>query len=491
MYMRKILSILIALITLSFALCIPVSAEEDTYTEEYQTITDYAIDAIADYKRLYDGDITVDQFYSSVNQRQGTAYYNTFVDKTILIHILNDMGVDTRAYFQKYLDFTYGEDYNATYLNGYGAFVSYKNNYGWLNKYYVDYCILYPDYMSNDSSKSFLTCVAQNGNKKSYNKSGELISSSSLNATTGLFYRWGTDWQYYGDIRYVDGTQAPTSATSAPRPSSPSDLTDNQFNNFINQIADDLSDKQIDLDNLNDVTAEILNTLNNLYNDFNTGIDKLIKGYEYFNGKEIAGTLYNVIPKDKNFFQDLFHKDTMLVEYEGKNYYLETDGTLLYKDNKYYYVDMNYFSDDGSLANGIDTSFGSVDGDKPEDETEEPKEDEEDKDSKYEWGVILSSEAAKILVDKFSPFYKISDTFKEMIDNVSPSAPQFTMNFNICGKDCSAVIDFSILDDYICEIRIVIKALLWLGFVWHVFKQLPGVIGPVAVGNDKTGGDKK
>ena len=59
---------------------------------------------------------------------------------------------------------------------------------------------------------------------------------------------------------------------------------------------------------------------------------------------EIAGTLYNVIPLEKNWIQKITHDKTNLhVEYQGKDYYLESDGTLKLGD-KYYNVDMNYSS---------------------------------------------------------------------------------------------------------------------------------------------------
>ncbi len=57
--------------------------------------------------------------------------------------------------------------------------------------------------------------------------------------------------------------------------------------------------------------------------------------------KEIAGTLYNVIPLESGFWGKLFNGENLKVEYQGKKYHLENDGTLLY-DGKYYNVDLNY-----------------------------------------------------------------------------------------------------------------------------------------------------
>ncbi len=60
--------------------------------------------------------------------------------------------------------------------------------------------------------------------------------------------------------------------------------------------------------------------------------------------KIISGTVYNVKPLDMNWLDLLVNDPTQLkVEYLGKKYYLESDGTLEI-DGKYYYVDMNYDS---------------------------------------------------------------------------------------------------------------------------------------------------
>jgi hypothetical protein len=39
------------------------------------------------------------------------------------------------------------------------------------------------------------------------------------------------------------------------------------------------------------------------------------------------------------------------------------------------------------------------------------------------------------------------------------------------------IVDFSFFDDYIGYIRIVIVALLWLGFILRMYKRLPKIIG--------------
>ena len=73
-------------------------------------------------------------------------------------------------------------------------------------------------------------------------------------------------------------------------------------------------------------------------------------------GHEISGTVYNVIPLDKNFFNKLFHSDVNLkVEYEGKTYYLEDCGCLKIGD-KFYNIDVDY-----SSSLNIDFDFNNSD----------------------------------------------------------------------------------------------------------------------------------
>lgn len=74
-------------------------------------------------------------------------------------------------------------------------------------------------------------------------------------------------------------------------------------------------------------------------------------------GHEISGTLYNVIPLDKNWLNKIFHdKENLKVQYDGKTYYLEDCGCLKL-DDKFYSVDINYSSQiDVDYDFGFDSS---------------------------------------------------------------------------------------------------------------------------------------
>lgn len=207
-----------------------------------------------------------------------------------------------------------------------------------------------------------------------------------LDYVGGCFYYEGTKLTtFYGDVRYMDGTQFPTddeyeiSTKKDFDEMSASDLDDllNDFAEELERQMPDLSTIEgllkaiyarmgkLDSDNDNGLLSQInssIQALNASISNFSTGIETSINDLKetitslFSNGDikdddntetkehEISGTLYNVIPLEKNWLQKITHNKTNLhVEYQGKEYYLESDGTLLL-DGKYYNVDMNYAS---------------------------------------------------------------------------------------------------------------------------------------------------
>ena len=97
-------------------------------------------------------------------------------------------------------------------------------------------------------------------------------------------------------------------------------------------------DKDEDEDNTNE---ELIKTLLEIRDSLKNGT---FGTAPEVHGHEISGTVYNVIPLDKNFLNKLFHDtENLKVEYEGKVYYLEDCGCLKLGD-KYYTPNMNYDS---------------------------------------------------------------------------------------------------------------------------------------------------
>ncbi len=186
--------------------------------------------------------------------------------------------------------------------------------------------------------------------------------------------------KHYGDVRnHWDGTQAPTDDTfetitdydfTQATEKELEDLMKDLLNEFELQMPD-LSSIEgllnaiyarlgtLDSDNDNEllasVNAAVLALVKSNGDNNKALLDELLKFREDLkngtvgsdssaHGHEISGTLYNVIPLDKNWLNKIFHdKENLKVQYEGKTYYLEDCGCLKL-DDKFYTPNMNYDS---------------------------------------------------------------------------------------------------------------------------------------------------
>lgn len=192
--------------------------------------------------------------------------------------------------------------------------------------------------------------------------------------------------ELYGDVRYINGEQYPTDdeweyGTLKKFDDMPEKDLEDLLNDFAEEIErqnPDLSSIEgllnaiyarlgtLDSDNDNDLLASINanilallkadkdkdekedNTNEELINTLLEIRDSLKEGTfgtaPEAHGHEISGTVYNVLPLDKNFLNKLFHvAENLKVEYEGKVYYLEDCGCLKLGE-KYYTPNMNYDS---------------------------------------------------------------------------------------------------------------------------------------------------
>lgn len=208
-------------------------------------------------------------------------------------------------------------------------------------------------------------------------------------------------YKFYGDIRYEDGTQAPNDNTYETISDYDfTHATDKELEDLINDLLNEFELQMPDLSSIEGLLNAIyarLGTLdsdndNELLNSINIAVlalvdslsdnssddtisigdeaiveqmkqdnSKLLEALlevrdllkngnlgfpETFHNHEISGTLYNVIPLNKNWLNKIFHdKENLKVQYEGKTYYLEDCGCLKLGD-KFYIVDINYDSYD-------------------------------------------------------------------------------------------------------------------------------------------------
>ncbi len=263
-------------------------------------------------------------------------------------------------------------------MHGYGACIEYidSNINGHTLFRYCQYVIL------RDSSyfmKAPYVVYSYSSSKHEYSFSDVKTNSVTFNNSDYRSYI-----KFYGDIRYEDGTQAPTDdefeyGTIKKFDEMPErDLEDliNAFDEVIEQNNPDLSSIEgllsaiyarmgtLDSDNDNDLLASINanilalleadkdkddkedNTNEELVKTLLEIRDSLKNGTlgtsPEAHGHEISGTVYNVIPLDKEWLDNMLHKRTNLkVNYQGSVYYLEDCGCLKLGD-KYYTPNMNY-----------------------------------------------------------------------------------------------------------------------------------------------------
>lgn len=393
--MKKIISLTVAIIIAFSFLAFPfvVSADYETgmTNQEYYAAQSYLI---AKYK---DGKISYSEF-----QQQSQAVTDEFVSKNTVGGVLQSGALNASNTFnavsqkigdtvQKYGDsardylssivsnffddYTVLNDKPTTDLNGSGALFEWYNPSGYLMKRaYCEYIIRY-------SSGDF-RCYGDIRDIN-YNPNGTIQSEKKYPyGGTGKYVSWTSMPEYqkfYGDVRYEDGTQAPTDDTfetitdydfTQATEKELEDLIKDLLNEFELQMPD-LSSIEgllnaiyarlgtLDSDNDNEllasVNAAVLALVKSNGDNNKALLDELLKFREDLkngtvgadsssHGHEISGTLYNVIPLDKNWLNKIFHdKENLKVQYEGKTYYLEDCGCLKL-DDKFYTPNMNYDS---------------------------------------------------------------------------------------------------------------------------------------------------
>lgn len=274
-------------------------------------------------------------------------------------------------------------------MRGYGALALFETERV-VYYYYSDYIVIdLSDFY--DGGNGYLKYkYTRYGNIVQYNDWSKY--DSSISSWSSSFYgssveRFDDRYKFYGDVRNADGTTYPTDDEyTFSTVKKYDEMTEKQLEDLINGFSDkmtlespDLSSLEgllnaiyarlgtLDSDNDNGFLTQINDSilaLNGSINDLSTSIEtslndlketvsSLVSGGSDDSGTdkdtgiekhEIAGTLYNVIPLEKNWLQKITHDNANLhVEYQGKQYYLEDDGTLKLGD-KYYNVDMNYAS---------------------------------------------------------------------------------------------------------------------------------------------------
>ncbi len=407
--MKKIIALITAafLILSFFASSFVVNAaenESDKMTkQEYLAAQEWLIGRWCDRKITYEeykqqSEAVTNEFYSDNTVGDTVMSWASNIGNTV-----NAVGNKINATVEQYGDaavdviksaisglmseYKTSTQVSTTDMHGYGAMVEiHRGNY--VLKWWAEYITYY----SEQNCALHGTGASASGNvgeidSKSpsrRNVNGKDFYTISGDSSLGAI----TDVKYYGDIRYGDGTQAPTDdefatmtdydftqKTDPENPDNKIPTTEQELTQLLEDINEELERLNPDLSNTDEILKSIYYRLGKLDSDDDgekldtinetilsvlqggekneKAIDVLLDMREYLkngmNGAsddehEISGTLYNVKPLDKNWLNKLTTDKTELkVEYEGKTYYLESDGCLKLGD-KYYHVDLNYDS---------------------------------------------------------------------------------------------------------------------------------------------------
>ena len=213
-----------------------------------------------------------------------------------------------------------------------------------------------------------------------YGRDGSLIHSHNVNSSISCEYGTRSDVTIYGSWKWREsGLQAETddefqTITDYDFSEAPERELEDLLKKILNEFElqqPDLSSIEgllnaiyarlgtLDSDNDNELLASLNAAVLALVESNNGNNEALLNELLKFredlkngtvgsdssaHGHENSGTLYNVIPLDKNWLNKIFHdKENLKVQYEGKTYYLEDCGCLKL-DDKYYTPNMNYDS---------------------------------------------------------------------------------------------------------------------------------------------------
>ncbi len=376
----------------------------DKYLDEVWKAIDSFADGDMSYESFSQIVDSLTENYKNSNTIDGKLQYgvDNFTTKVTAIvakmgNFYSELGENGLDYIKDYLknflsDYEVLREESTTDLKGYGALLMVKRD-PYIDYYYCDYLEINPDdgiaTRVIDGHECFIY--------RYWNSDGHIDNEWYTTLPQVFGFKWVPRYytlSYYGDVRYTNGEKAPTNDEYVVVEDY--DFTDSTYkdlDDLLNKIIEELNRQQPDFSSIegilkaiyyqctginskmitydqcnalimsllssgNSNTEQIVNALyqirDGLKNSEGKEDEKEESGGDVGGGdsggdsggtadkKEIAGTLYNVKPLDKNFLQNLVtDKQNLRVEYEGKVYYLEDDGTLLL-DGKYYYVDMNY-----------------------------------------------------------------------------------------------------------------------------------------------------
>lgn len=445
--LRKIFALIVsvALVISVFAVLV-VSADDETgmTNQEYYASQSYLI---AKYK---DGKISYSEF-----QQQSQAVTDEFVSKNTVGGVLQSGALNASNTFnavsqkigdtvQKYGDsardylssivsnffddYTVLNDKPTTDLNGSGALFEWYNPSGYLMK--RAYC----EYIIRDSSGDF-RCYGDIRDIN-YNPNGTIQSEYKYPyGGTGKYYSWTSMPEYqkfYGDVRYEDGTQAPTDDTFET-------ITDYDFTQATEKELEDLIK---DLLNEFELQMPDLSSIEGLLNAIYARLGTLDSDDDASTLSLINSAINTLVAENKDSNDKIIEK--------LENLKLE--------------------SDNQAILDKLNEIFPAYDYDIDMSRTEELK-----LLFLTKWAFV---EELKTLIDRFMSSYEQKSSLGTM-DNVihvkyNPTNGSF--GNVILNHNGAYDIRFDIFEPYLPAIRGLIAAFIYLSYAFNTYRKIPSYI---------------
>jgi len=384
MIMKKIVCITLALFVMVSVFLLPVYADGDTYTEDGQENLVRAIAIISKYKKYKSGECTADEFRTFASQQTGKSYYDTAVDRTLVVQILTDYGVDVDYYVNKFLDDTYGDNYRPNvdynfYIYGYNPIMHWYVHYDFncnIDKPSFDVRLdgfgneLFTVNYKNNGVTGVATYYKSDGSIKKINIVGD-FSIYLVDINFNCYYLTQTNVQPYlnwGDLQKPDNLDIPI----ITGPDNIDDMTDEDFNNFLDDLLGELNKLKVDLNSMLSILQAILNQIASIngkmvtQSQFNSGIHQIISAINALQEKELTEEeqeqqLKQQIEKQETIDTELFVpkdsidekllnlKDLWLSKFSFINQFKDCFELIKYNDCDNVSIDMSLYGQTASI----------------------------------------------------------------------------------------------------------------------------------------------
>jgi len=239
--------------------------------------TELFIKAVIDFT---EGDISYEQFTNRTSEIVGD-YMSEYTDRAGLAFMseisgkisetVAKYGLDAPAYVSEWIydiidDFTETEEVSTTDKNGYSTMISITNQYGMIQQFsWNGYIVVYPQ---DDGTIEYYCCWADCERHYYYYNAGYEETKTSTASYNATYKSSDYNISVYGDVRYEDGSPAPTDdETATVTKINLDELSDTELEELLEDILEELERQNPDLSNIEGLLEAIYYRLGSLDSD--------------------------------------------------------------------------------------------------------------------------------------------------------------------------------------------------------------------------------